>query len=83
MLGLWKMSFIEGLSAQSDICASIQGVYENTTMNDLARNILRISATLEDRQLKHQSTMIEIEDIISNEVVSVLIDHGASLGYIG
>lgn len=32
---------------------NIQDVYEATTVNELARNISRISVALEDRQVKH------------------------------
>jgi len=35
-------------------------------MNEIAWNIPRIGATLENKQVQHQSTMIEIEDIILN-----------------
>jgi len=62
---------------------NIQEIHEATTVYDIARNIPRISAALEDRQAEHQSTMIEIEGIISNQRVYVLIDPRASISYIG
>lgn len=55
---------------------------EVTTVNDIARNIPTISAALENRQAKHQATMVEMEGNISDLPVSVLIDPGASLSYI-
>jgi len=33
-------------------------------MNDVAKNIPKISATLEESHVEHQSTMIEIEGTI-------------------
>ena len=55
---------------------------EATTVNDIARNIPTISATLENRQAEHQATMVEMEGKISDLSVTVLIDPGASLSYI-
>jgi len=51
-------------------------------MNDVARNIPRISAAIKDTHDEHQYTMFEIEGIILNQDVSILIDPGASLSYI-
>lgn len=51
-------------------------------VNDVARNIPRISAALEHRQVKHQSTMIDIEGTILNQFFYILIDWGNILSYI-
>ena len=45
-------------------------------------NIPRINAILEDKQVDHQSTMLEVEGKLSNTYVSVLIDSEDSLSYI-
>ena len=57
-------------------------VQDSSTVNDIARSIPRINASLEDRQAEHQSTMLEVKAKISNTYVSILIDSGASLSYI-
>ena len=62
--------------------APINMVHEASTINDIARNILRINVALEDRKADHQSTMLEVEGKISNTSLSFLIDPGASLSYI-
>lgn len=49
----------------------------------MERIIPRISATLEDRQEEHQSTMIELEGIFANQPVFVLIDLGYHLTFVG
>jgi len=49
----------------------IQVVHEATTVNDLIRNIPRISVTLEDTEEEHQSTMIEREGIIFKQLDSI------------
>jgi len=40
---------------------NIQVVHEATIVNDMARRIPKINVALEDRKLKHQSTMIKIK----------------------
>ena len=51
-------------------------------MGDVARNIPRINAALEDRQADFQPTMIELEGTMLSKPVSILIDPGASLSYV-
>ena len=55
---------------------------EATIVNDIARNIPTISVALENRQEEHQATMVEMEGKISDQIVTVLIDLGASLSYV-
>ena len=62
--------------------APINMLQEASTFNDIANNITRINASLEDRKEDHQSTMLEVEGKISNTSISMLIDSGASLSYI-
>jgi hypothetical protein len=48
----------------------------------MGRIMSRIYATLENRQEYYQSHVIEIEGKINNQAITVLIDYGASHGYI-
>jgi hypothetical protein len=57
-------------------------VREASTVDEIARNIPKISATLENRQADHQTSMVEVEGMLNNEPISILIDPGASLSYI-
>jgi hypothetical protein len=41
-----------------------------------------ISATLENRQIDHQISMVEVEGMLNNKPISILIDPGASLKYV-
>jgi len=61
---------------------NIQTLREATTVNDIARSMPRISVALENQQVDHQSIMLEIEGKISNQIVSILIDPGATLIYV-
>jgi predicted aspartyl protease len=60
----------------------VHNIQEATTVNDMARCTHKINAALENRQVDHQSSMVEIEGMINRKPVSILIDPGASLSYI-
>lgn len=64
---------------QNELVANLQGA---STVGDVAQNIPRINASLEDRQADYHLTMIELEGKIQIRVVSILVDPGASLSYI-
>ena len=42
----------------------------------------RINAALKNRQVDHQTSMVEVQGMIQNFFVSILIDPGASLSFI-
>lgn len=60
----------------------VANIHEASTMGDVARNVPRINATLEDHQEDYQSSMVELEGKISDHLVSILIYPGASLSYV-
>ena len=80
MLGLWRTHLLRDCPHRN--IHMLMRDREATTINDIARNIPTISATLENRQAKHQATMVEMEGKISDLSVTVLIDPGASLSHI-
>ena len=51
-------------------------------MGDVAQDIPRINAALEDHQVDYQPTMIELEGNLLSQFVSILVDLGASLSYV-
>ena len=55
---------------------------EASIVGDVARNIPRINAALEDREADYQLTMIELEGKLLSQPVSILVDPGASLSYV-
>jgi hypothetical protein len=55
---------------------------EATIVNDVARSVLQIYAALDNNQADHQASVVEIEGMIFNHLVSVLIDPGSNLSYI-
>lgn len=61
---------------------TLHSIQEASTVGDIGRSFHCINAALEDRQADHQSTIVEIEGIVSNHAISVLIDPGATLSYI-
>ena len=52
------------------------------TVRELARTMPRINATLENRQVEYQNSMVEVEGTINQTPIAILIDPGASLSYI-
>jgi len=51
-------------------------------VGDVGHSLPRINATLEDRQEEYQPTMVEFEGKILDLALTILIDPGATLGYI-
>jgi hypothetical protein len=60
----------------------IYNLQEATTVNDVARSVPQIYAALDNNQADHQASVVEIEGMIFNHLVSVLIDPGSNLSYI-
>jgi hypothetical protein len=48
----------------------------------VARSVPQIYADLDNNQADHQASVVEIEGMISNQLVSILIDPGSNLSYI-
>jgi hypothetical protein len=60
----------------------IYNIEEATTVNDVARSVLQIYVSLDNNQADHQASVVEIEGMISNHLVSILINPGSNLSYI-
>jgi hypothetical protein len=60
----------------------VYNIKEATTVNDVARSVPQIYAALDNNQVDHQASVVEIEGMIFNHLVSVLIDPGSNLSYI-
>ena len=55
---------------------------DDTTVGDLAKEMPRINAVLENRQAKYQTSMVEVEGMLNHKPISILIDPRASLSYV-
>jgi hypothetical protein len=60
----------------------VYNIQEVTTVNDVARSVSQIYVALDNNQADHQASVVEIEGMIFNHLVSVLIDPGSNLSYI-
>ena len=60
----------------------LHNLQEASTVGEIGKNYHKIHAALEDRQADHQSTIVDIEGIISNHALAILIDPSATLSYI-
>jgi hypothetical protein len=60
----------------------VYNIQEATTVNDVARNMPQIYAALDNNQADHQDSVVELEGMIANQLVSILIDSGSNLSYV-
>jgi hypothetical protein len=60
----------------------VYNVQEDTTVNDVPRSMPQIYAALDNRQDYHQASVVEMEGMIDNHLVSILIDPGSNLSYV-
>jgi hypothetical protein len=60
----------------------IYNIQEATTVNDVARSVPQIYAALDNKQANNQVSVVEMEGMITNHLVSILIDPGSNLSYI-
>jgi hypothetical protein len=67
---------------KGDKMKTMHKIQEATIVEDMGRSIPRIYVSLEDRQEKFQSHMIEVEGNIINQPIVILIDSGLSHCYI-
>jgi hypothetical protein len=62
-----------------------KGVYniqEATTINDVARSMPQIYASLDNNQADHQASVVELEGMIANHPISILIEPSSNLSYV-
>jgi hypothetical protein len=60
----------------------VYNIQEATTINNVARSIPRIYATVENPQADHQVSVVELESIITRKPISILIDPGYNISYV-
>ena len=60
----------------------MRNIQEASIVEDVTRNIQRIYAALDNRQVYFQSNMIEVVGKIANQPIAILIAFGASHSYI-
>jgi hypothetical protein len=60
----------------------VYNIQEATTVNDVARSMPQIYAALDNRQVDHQASVVEMEGMIANHLVSILIDPGSNMSYV-
>jgi hypothetical protein len=57
-------------------------IQEAITVNDVARSMPWIYAAMDNKQADHQASMVDMEGMISNHLVSILIELGSNLSYV-
>jgi hypothetical protein len=59
----------------------VYNIQKSTTVNDVARIMPQIYATLDNNHADHQALVVELEGMIDNYLVSILIEPGSNLSY--
>ena len=60
----------------------VHNLQEASAIGEIGKSFHEIKEAFEDRQENHPYVIVEIEGIISNKIISILIDLGATLCYI-
>jgi hypothetical protein len=60
----------------------VYNIEEVTKVNDVARSMKTIYVSMDNRQYDHQDSVVDMEGMISNHLVSILIDLGSNLSYV-
>ena len=60
----------------------VYNIQEATIVNDVARSMPKIYVALDKRQDYHQASVVEMECMIANHLVSILIDPCSNLSYV-
>jgi hypothetical protein len=60
----------------------VYNIQEATIVNDVASNMPQIYVALDNRQAYHQASVVEMEGMITNHLISILIDPGYNLSYV-
>jgi hypothetical protein len=79
MLGLWRRTSTEGLSTQTKKNRRFYNIQEVTTVNDVARSMPQIYAAMDNKQVDHQASVVEMEGMITHHLVSILIKPSSNL----
>ena len=60
----------------------VYNVQETTTVNNVAKSVMRIYVVAENQQADHQASVMKLKGIITNQPISILIDPRSNLSYI-
>jgi hypothetical protein len=60
----------------------VYNIKEATIVYDVSRSMPQIYAALDNRQVGHHASVVEMEGMISNHIVSILIDPSSNLSYV-
>ena len=61
---------------------NVHTIQEEKIVGDVENEMPRIIESLENREDDHQTSMVEVQGMIQNHLVSILIDPGSSLSYV-
>jgi hypothetical protein len=60
----------------------VYNIQEASTSNYVARSMPQIYVALDNNQADHQASVVELEGMITNDLVFILKDPGSNLSYV-
>jgi hypothetical protein len=60
----------------------VYNIQEATTTNDVARSMPQVYSALDNKHVDHQGSVVKMEGMISNHLVSILIELGSNWSYV-
>jgi len=82
MLELWRKPSVEDLSSTKKYRYKFIQLQEATIINNVDKKIPQIHIALENRQANQQVVVIQMEGMVTNQLVSILIDLGSNFSYV-
>jgi hypothetical protein len=82
MLGCGEEHMLRDYPYRKQNNRSVYNIQEATKINDVPRCMPQIYATLDNRQVDHQASVVEMEGMTANHLVSILIDPRSNLSYV-
>ena len=78
-----RTALCQVLSKQKrELQAHVHTIQKEEIVGDVANEMPKINAALENWHANHQTSMVEVQGIIQNQYVSTLIDPCSSLSYV-
>jgi hypothetical protein len=60
----------------------VYNIQEATKVNDVVRSMPQIYALVDNKQVEHEASVVEMEGMTANHLVSILIDPSSNLSYV-
>jgi hypothetical protein len=80
--GCGEENMLRDCSHRKQNNTGVYNIQEATTINNVSRSMPQIYASLDNRKDDHQASVVEMEGMVSNQLISILIHHFSNLSYV-